>query len=167
VNPRTGAQTRAGIWARAAALTGAVVALDQAAKQLVVSTIDSGDPVELALGIQIANVRNKGVAFGLLAGGEALVLVFTLGALALLLTYFLFNSERAELWLAVGLLTGGALGNLADRVRSGSVIDFLDLPLWPTFNLADVAIVLGVATLVLTLWQPAAEKHRGGATPAE
>jgi signal peptidase II len=143
------------------------VALDQATKQLVASTIDSGDPVELVLGIQLANVRNKGVAFGLLAGGEALVLVFTLGALVLLLTYFLLNSERPELWLAVGLLTGGALGNLADRVRSGSVIDFLDLPVWPTFNLADVAIVLGVATLVLTLWQPAAEKQRGGPTPAE
>jgi signal peptidase II len=141
-----------------------VVALDQAAKQLAVSRIDSGDPVGIAFGIQLANVRNKGVAFGLLAGGEALVLAFTLGALALLLTYFAYNPERPDLWLAVGLLTGGALGNLADRVRAGAVIDFVDLPLWPTFNLADVAIVVGVAALVLVLWQPAAEKDRGGAS---
>jgi signal peptidase II len=141
-----------------------VVALDQAAKQLAVSNIDSGDPVEIALGIQFANVRNEGVAFGLLAGGEALVLACTLGALTLLLTYFVFNSERPDLWLAVGLLTGGALGNLADRVRAGAVIDFVDLPLWPTFNLADVAIVVGVAALVLVLWQPAAEKDPGDAS---
>jgi signal peptidase II len=145
------------------ALTGAVVALDQAAKQLAVSRIETGDPVEIAFGVQLANVRNKGVAFGLLAGGEALVLTLTLGALALLLTYFAFNPQRPDLWLAVGLLTGGALGNLADRVRSGAVIDFVDLPLWPTFNLADVAIVVGVAALVLVLWQPAPGKDRDGA----
>jgi signal peptidase II len=90
-------------------------------------------------------------------------LSLTLGALALLLVYFVFNSERPDLWLAVGLLTGGALGNLADRVRSGAVIDFLDLPAWPAFNLADVAIVGGVAVLILIFWQqpqPEAERHR-------
>lgn len=138
------------------------MAIDQAAKQLVASRIETGDPVDIAFGVQLANVRNEGVAFGLLAGGEALVLVCTLGALALLLTYFVLNSQRHDLWLAVGLLTGGALGNLADRVRAGAVIDFVDIPLWPTFNLADVAIVAGVATLVLVLWQSAAEQQEGG-----
>ena len=52
-------------------------------------------------------------------------------------------------WLPAALLLGGALGNLADRVRDGAVIDFIDLPLWPTFNLADVAITLGVLLLLL------------------
>ena len=150
-----GAQSRAGVWALAVALTGAVVAIDQAAKQLAVTSIESGDPLELVFGIQLANVQNRGVAFGLLAGGEGLVLALTLGALAGLLTYFAFNPTRPDLWLAVGLLSGGALGNLADRVRSGAVIDFIDLPLWPTFNLADVAIVAGVAALVLILSHPA------------
>jgi signal peptidase II len=155
VAPVAGAQSRAGVWAWAVALAGAVVALDQAAKQLAVSNIESGDPVELVFGIQIANVQNKGVAFGLLAGGEGLVLALTLAALAALLSYFAFNPTRPDLWLAVGLLTGGALGNLADRVRAGAVIDFVDVPLWPTFNLADVAIVTGVAALVLIVSHPA------------
>ena len=51
------------------------------------------------------------------------------------------------MWIAVGLLAGGALGNLADRVRAGAVTDFIDLPLWPPFNLADMAITAGVALL--------------------
>jgi signal peptidase II len=155
VAPAPGAKSRAHVWAWAIALTGAVVAADQAAKQLVMSRIEPGDPVELVFGIQLSNVQNKGVAFGLLAGGEGLVLALTLTALAALVTYFAFNPTRPDLWLAVGLLSGGALGNLADRVRSGAVIDFIDIPLWPTFNLADVAIVAGVAALVLILSHPA------------
>ena len=138
------------------ALTGAVVAADQISKQLAVSNIEPDDPVRLVFGIQLSNVHNEGVAFGLLAGGEGLVLALTLTALAALLTFFALNPTRPDLWLAVGLLTGGALGNLADRVRSGAVIDFIDVPLWPTFNLADVAIVTGVVALVVILSHPAA-----------
>ena len=106
------------------------------------------------MGFELANVRNKGVAFGLLAGGEAPVLLITLGALALLLTYFAFHAHAPSLWLAVGLLCGGAVGNLVDRLRINAVIDFLDPPMWPAFNVADVAIVAGVALLVLTLTAP-------------
>ena len=62
------------------------------------------------------------------------------------------------IWLPAGLLIGGALGNLADRVRDGAVTDFIDLPVWPTFNLADVAIVVGVVLLVL-LPEIAAERR--------
>jgi signal peptidase II len=149
-------------WARAVALMGAVVAVDQATKQLVASQLERGESVELVFGLEISEVRNDGVAFGLLAGGEALVLLLTLGSLALLLAYFALDPERPDLWLAVGLLTGGALGNLADRVRSGSVIDFLDLPIWPAFNLADVAIVAGVTVLILVLWQAGPTKRPSG-----
>jgi signal peptidase II len=91
------------------------------------------------------------VAFGLLAGGKLPVLLLTLAALGLLALYFGLHVHRPGLWIAVGLVSGGALGNLADRVRSGSVIDFLDPPLWPAFNVADIAIVAGVALLVLNL----------------
>jgi signal peptidase II len=144
-------RSRSEAWAAALALAAIVVALDQCTKQLVAATIDRGDSIELPLGFAIDNVRNSGVAFGLLAGGEALVLAFTLGTLALVLAYFGLNPQRRGLWQSVGLLSGGALGNLADRVRSGTVIDFLDPPWWPAFNLADVAIVLGVAMLALIL----------------
>src|SRR5207249_3392434 len=135
----------------AVALTGAVVAFDQLTKQLAVTGIERGEPVDVLFGFELANVRNRGVAFGLLAGGEAPVMVLTLAAIGLLGVYFALHASRPGLWAAVGLVGGGARGTLADRVRSGSVIDFLDPPLWPAFNVADVAIVAGVALLVVTL----------------
>jgi signal peptidase II len=141
-------------WSWALALAGAVVALDQITKQLALAHITRGEPVDILFGFELAKVRNEGVAFGLLAGGRVLVLALTLGAIALLATYFTFHAGRPGLWAAVGLVSGGALGNLADRLRSGSVIDFLDPPVWPAFNLADVAIVAGVALLAIILSIP-------------
>jgi len=142
-------------WARVIAVAGVIVAVDQFTKQLVVDHVDAGRPVELIFGFEISNVRNSGIAFGLLGGSsDALVLALTLGALALLLGYFAAHADRPELWLPVGLVVGGALGNLADRVRIGAAIDFLDPPLWPAFNLADVAIVAGVGLFVLMLLEP-------------
>jgi signal peptidase II len=141
-------------WSWALALTGAVVALDQLTKQIVVARIEKGEPLDVLFGFELANVRNRGVAFGLLAGGKVPVLLLTLAAVALLVVYFGMHVSRPGLWVAVGLISGGALGNLADRVRSGSVIDFLDPPLWPAFNVADIAIVAGVALLVVTLSLP-------------
>jgi signal peptidase II len=143
--------SRSGAWARALTLAACIVALDQITKQLVASNIAPGDSVEVIFGIEITNVRNSGVAFGLLSGGAGLVVAFTLGTLALVVLYFMAHAEREGLWIAVGLLCGGALGNLADRLREGSVIDFVNLPLWPAFNLADVAIVAGVALLAVLL----------------
>jgi signal peptidase II len=145
------AASRRGAWARALTLAACIVALDQITKQLVASNIMPGDTVEIGFGIELSNVRNSGVAFGLLSGGAGLVVAFTLGTLALVVVYFLLHAGREGLWIAVGLLSGGALGNLADRLRDGSVIDFVNLPLWPAFNLADVAIVVGVGLLALLL----------------
>ncbi len=127
------------------------MAFDQLLKQVVIDNVGRGEPVEVAFGVEITNVRNDGIAFGLLSGGEALVLAFTLGTLALLVLYFALHWSRPGLWLSVGLLCGGALGNLADRIRDGAVIDFFDLPLWPAFNAADVAVVAGVTLLALTV----------------
>jgi signal peptidase II len=142
-------------WARATAIAGLIVAADQFTKQLVVDHVEPGRPVEVIFGFEISNVRNSGIAFGLLGGSsDALVLALTLGALGLLLAYFAAHANRPELWLPVGLVVGGALGNLADRVRIWAAIDFLDPPLWPAFNLADIAIVGGVAWLALILLSP-------------
>jgi signal peptidase II len=100
-------------------------------------------------------VRNDGIAFGMLAGAsDAVVIALTLGALCLLVGYFGLNTARPDLWLSVGLVVGGALGNLADRARIGAAIDFLDPPLWPAFNIADIAIVVGVGLLVLAILSP-------------
>ena len=138
-------------WSRALGVCGALVAVDQLTKAAIASALERGERIDLALGFDLARVANKGIAFGLLAEGRGVVLVATLGALATLLAWFALDSHRPGFWLATGLVSGGALGNLADRVRDGSVTDFLDPPLWPAFNLADVAITLGVAALALTV----------------
>ena len=145
---------RASAWALA--LTGLVLVLDQVTKQAVVDHVAKGDPVEAILGVKISNVRNDGIAFGLLQGAaDGVVLALTIGALAMLVAYFAAHATRPGLWIAVGLVVGGALGNLADRIRIGAAIDFVDPPLWPAFNVADVAIVAGVALLVFALLAPA------------
>jgi signal peptidase II len=136
-------------WALVLALAAIVVALDQATKQLAAAEIASGAPVAIGLGFELVDVRNDGVAFGLFGGGQTLVIVVTMAALALVLAYFALDPVRPGLWVGIGLLAGGAIGNLADRLREDSVIDFLDPPAWPAFNLADVAIVIGILVIVV------------------
>jgi signal peptidase II len=141
-------------WGWALACAAVVVALDQVTKQAAIAAVDPGHPEEIIFGIELANVRNRGVAFGLLGGGGDLVVAITFATIAALLVYFAIHATRPGLWLVVGLVVGGALGNLADRVRIGAAIDFIDPPVWPAFNLADVAIVGGVAWLALMLLSP-------------
>lgn len=140
----------------ALALCGAVVAADQATKALVRSLVAPGETVHLTLGTQIVDVHNRGAAFGLFAGGHAPMVAISVVALALLALYVVRHAATPGAWAAAALVAGGALGNLADRARVGSVTDFLDPPLWPAFNLADVAIVAGVALIVLRIAREAA-----------
>jgi len=135
-------------WRRALAVCGAIVLLDQVSKAIVVSSLSVGQHERLALGFSLTNTPNSGLAFGI-GQGEGFVLGVTIVALALVLIWFALDPTRPGMWLAVGLLAGGAIGNLADRVRTDAVTDFIDPPLWPTFNLADVAITLGALGLVL------------------
>jgi signal peptidase II len=134
--------------AAALATAGVVVAADQATKQLAADNIARGDHVNVFFGLDLANARNTGVAFGALEGGGALVAVLIGVSLLLLLGYFAVHREKPWLWLPVGMLIGGALGNLADRAREGAVIDFIDPVAWPAFNLADACIVVGVFALL-------------------
>jgi signal peptidase II len=128
-----------------------VVALDQASKAIVQSSLVPGESVRALPGVEITNVHNKGVAFGLAGGAGIVVILLAVAALVLILATFARDPRRRGLWIPIGLLAGGALGNLADRIRMDSVTDFIDLPLWPAFNLADIAIVAGVAGLALLL----------------
>jgi signal peptidase II len=141
----------AAAWARAALVVAGVVAIDQAAKALVVDSLTKGEKRDLAFGVDLVHVRNKGIAFGLFDGGGTALTVVTIAALVLLLAYFATHATRPLLWLATGLLLGGALGNLLDRARDGAVTDFIDPPLWPAFNVADIAITVGVVALLLSL----------------
>jgi signal peptidase II len=133
----------------AIATAGIVVALDQATKQLAVANIDRGDHVNIFFGLDLTNTRNTGVAFGAFEGAGLVVAILIGISLGLLVGYFLLHRDMPLLWLPVGLLLGGALGNLADRARDGAVIDFIDPVAWPAFNLADACIVVGV---VMLLW---------------
>src|SRR6202011_2669897 len=107
---------------------------------------------KLLPGIELVNTRNHGVAFGFLPGSHTGVTILIGVALLGLLAYFARHSTRHLLWLPTGLLLGGALGNIIDRVRHGAVTDFIKLPLgWPPFNLADASITLGMAMLLLRI----------------
>ena len=140
--------------ARAVATAGAVVALDQATKQIAIASIARGESENVFFGLEITNSRNTGVAFGALEGGGVLVGLLIGISLGVLLLFFALNLGMPGLWLPVGLLVGGALGNLADRARDGAVIDFIDPIAWPAFNLADTSIVIGVLGLLYVLERP-------------
>ncbi len=144
---------------RAVALGAAVIGLDQLTKRTVAAGIASGHEQSLLPGVHLVHVRNSGVAFGVLSGGGALVLVATLVALAVLLFYFVRHPARRGLWVPTGLLAGGAIGNLVDRLLNGSVTDFIKLPHWPAFNVADIAITFGVIALVFVLERGAAKSR--------
>lgn len=140
-----------GPWSRAAIAAALFMALDQVTKQIVIASIGPGESVNVFFGLDVTNVRNRGVAFGAFAGGGAIVTVLTLAALTLLLAYFAARSTTPWLWLPVGVILGGALGNLADRARDGAVIDFIDPAFWPAFNLADSGIVVGILGLLYVI----------------
>ena len=151
-------QTRASVrlmaFARAAVVAAAVVILDQVTKSIVRANIALGDHDKFLPGITFVHDRNSGVAFTLFAGGGALVLVVTFIALAVLIGYFAMRPDRHLLWLPTGMLVGGAVGNLIDRISSGAVTDFIQLPHWPAFNVADMSITFGVLTLLWVLEGP-------------
>jgi signal peptidase II len=136
-----------------------VIGLDQLTKHTVATGIAPGERQKFLPAIDLVHVRNNGVAFGLLSSGGALVLTITLFALAVLLGYFLLRPTRPWLWLPTGMLIGGAVGNLIDRVATGSVIDFIKLPAWPAFNVADMSITFGVLAL---LWVLEGKRERPG-----
>jgi len=151
-------------YARAVLVLVLVLALDQLTKHLVQHSIVPGEQVRFLPGVQIVNTRNNGVAFGLEAGSQLIVTILVGLALLALLVYFATHASRPLVWLPTGLLLGGALGNLLDRIRSGSVVDFVKLPLgWPPFNLADASIVLGVALLLFVIESPG-NPHPGSAS---
>jgi signal peptidase II len=142
----------AGPWLRAALVLVLVVAADQLSKRAVESSLVQGEERKLLPGVQLVDTRNNGIAFGFLPGSHIAVTIAIGVALLALLVYFALHSHAKLIWLPTGMLVGGAVGNVVDRVRVGSVTDFIKLPLgWPPFNLADVCITLGVVILFLVI----------------
>lgn len=138
-------------WLRAGIVAAFVVALDQLTKALVRADVTVGEKNEVLPFLDIVHVHNDGVAFGFLGGGGTLVLIVVLAALALLLGFFARNATAPLLWLPTGMLLGGAVGNLIDRIHQGYVTDFIGQPILPSFNVADIAVTCGVILLLIIL----------------
>lgn len=140
-------------------LTLAVLGIDQASK--LIARTQLADPIALGPFLNLRLSFNTGVTFGLLAGAGEIgrwVLVAGTAAVALWLLAWMWRERRQAVAAPLALVAGGALGNIVDRLRDGAVTDFIDVHVreahWPTFNLADTAIVAGVAWLILVTLRP-------------
>lgn len=154
------AATRA--WCLAGALCIAVVIVDQIVKAVIEDRIVLGEKVDVLGPLKLTLSHNEGVAFGLAGGSGAPLVIVTVLALGFVLYLFSRNPARPLMWIATGLLTGGAVGNLIDRIRAGAVTDFIELPHWPPFNLADCAISVGVVLLVFIYLREAERAPESG-----
>jgi signal peptidase II len=144
---------RAQVLVKAGLVLVAVVVLDQITKVLVRNGIDVGEEDSVLPAISLVHVRNTGVAFGAFAGGGIIVVALVAAALAALLYYFFTHLDKPLVWLPTGMLLGGSIGNIIDRVRDGAVTDFVKLPAWPAFNVADISITFGVLVLLWVIEQ--------------
>ncbi|HEX5468148.1 MAG TPA: signal peptidase II [Gaiellaceae bacterium] len=139
-------------WLGLLAIALSALAADQVTKQIVVTQLGLGESVHVVGPFWIRHVNNPGIAFGLFSSWASAVTFLTAAAVLWMLFYFAKSGARHPILpVALGLLIGGSLGNLVDRLRIGHVTDFLDLRYWPAFNLADTFIVVGVAALLLAL----------------
>ena len=139
-------------WLALAAVAIAAVAADQLTKHIVSSKLPLHDQVKVLGPLSIHHVQDSGIAFGLFSSATAVVIVLTGLAVGWMLVFFARSGARHPvLPVALGLVIGGSVSNLVDRVRLGHVTDFLDLKRWPAFNLADSFIVVGVAILLAAL----------------
>lgn len=139
-----------------AGMAALVIVLDRVTKVAVVDALAHGARRETALPyVELRHVHNRGIAFGLLSGGGVLLIIASIAVALFLLAYLMRIPSHDLLSLAgAGLVAGGAVGNIFDRVQLGYVVDFIHIGFWPTFNIADVGIVTGVVLVLVRLWRP-------------
>ncbi len=142
--------TRAGAWTRALLVVAAVLVVDQASKAIVRSSIGRSEHVELTSFLDLVNTRNTGIAFGGLDGSWIVGVLVALALVGIVLVFNAYATRRLA-WLPAGLLLGGALGNIIDRMHDSGVTDFIKFSFWPQFNVADIAVTFGVLSLFLVL----------------
>ncbi len=139
-------------WVGLGAVVGAALAGDQITKHVVTSRLALDESSHVIGPLSIHRVENSGIAFGLFTSATAAVIVLTTIAVIWMLVYFARSGARHPVIpAALGLLIGGSVSNLLDRVRLGHVTDFIDFGWWPAFNLADSFIVIGVCMLLFAL----------------
>lgn len=152
-------------------LVGGIVALDVLTKYIVQNTLVLYRPVPVWGDVfRLTYIYNRGAAFGLHVGGYSRYVFMVLTVVAVVVLFFWYRStparDRLRLF-AIAAVTGGAIGNLIDRVRSDrGVVDFLDFGIgnvrWPVFNVADIAVTTGALLLALSLWREEQEARNNG-----
>jgi signal peptidase II len=153
-------------WLSLLVVTCAAIGADQLTKFVVASALRMDDGVAVLGPLSIHHVRNSGIAFGLFASRTSAVIVLTTFAVGAMVAFYARSAQRHPfLPVALGLVLGGSISNLADRVRLGYVTDFIDFRWWPAFNLADSFIVVGVALLFLSFVAADRTSPRVGAAP--
>jgi len=145
----------------------AVIAIDQLVKAIVRGDLAEGEHRDLVgSALRLVHVENDGVAFGRLSGSPWLVALVVAAALVALLVYFGTHLDVRGIWLPTGMLIGGAVGNVIDRAARGAVTDYVKLPHWPAFNLADAGITLGVIVLLVVVERDARRREQASAAAA-
>ena len=129
-----------------------VVFLDQVTKIFVEKNISNSVSV-LGNFFQLTLVKNTGSIFGLFHNQNTLIIWFSIVVIGFILYYYDKIPDEASTKFFVALILGGAIGNLIDRYRVGYVIDFIDFSFWPTFNLADSALTIGIIVLMLYIYK--------------
>ncbi len=143
-------------------LAAAIIGLDQLTKWIIRETVDRGESIAVIWPLKIVHVTNSGAAFGIFQGaGPLLVIASVVGMVAILV--YLFNPGFAHpiMRLGLALMLGGAVGNLIDRVAEGRVVDFVKVPNFPAFNVADSAITIGVLLLIWAMLFDSDETQEG------
>lgn len=145
--------TRPGGWARVLALSMAVFAVDRVTKLVASAVLQPGQSVPVVPDIfHLTLVLNRGAAFGFLKDQRVFFISISILAIVLIIYYLSKHAVTAlSVSLAFGLIMGGALGNLLDRIKFGYVVDFLDFRVWPVFNVADSAISVGAGLLIICM----------------
>jgi signal peptidase II len=135
-------------WVALLAVAAAAIVADQLTKQVIGRTLAVGERVDIIGPFSIHHVENSGIAFGFFSSRTTVVIAITAIAVAWMIWFFARSGRRHPvLPVGLGLVLGGSIANLVDRIRLGRVTDFLDVDAWPAFNLADTFIVVGVAVL--------------------
>jgi signal peptidase II len=150
-------------WWRFGALAVLVLVLDQITKAVIRATLAPREVIDVFPGFAVSRVTNEGIAFGLFPGRASAVAVLTVVALcAIAIALAGLVARNATVAAGAGLLVGGSLGNLIDRLSRGAVTDFIDFARWPAFNLADCGITVGAVLIVVGLMQDGEEDDEPG-----
>jgi len=170
LQPISGAERHLGAgraqWVALTVIAGTAIAADQLTKAIVSTRLPIGDTAAAIGPFSIHHVQNTGIAFGLFANSTTAVIALTAVAVGAMLVFFSRTAQRHPLVpVSLGLVIGGSIANLLDRVRLGHVTDFLDFAYWPAFNLADTFIVVGVGLLFASFVAADRASPRVGTAP--